>query len=73
MRRLVGDPPLFAIALALSLYGLSIVYSAGQTDVPTVATHPATGVKSRSRAASSTANAPAITPMCTSATGSKKK
>ncbi|HEX8848153.1 MAG TPA: rod shape-determining protein RodA [Gemmatimonadaceae bacterium] len=39
MRRLIGDPPLFAIALALSLYGLSIVYSAGQTDVPTVATH----------------------------------
>lgn len=39
MRRLIGDPPLFGIALALSLYGLAIVYSAGQTDVPTVATH----------------------------------
>ena len=39
MRRFIGDAPLFGIALVLSLYGLSIVYSAGQTDVPTVATH----------------------------------
>ncbi len=38
MRRFVGDWPLFGIALALSLYGLATVYSAGQTDVKTVAT-----------------------------------
>jgi rod shape determining protein RodA len=38
VRRFVGDWPLFGIALALSLYGLATVYSAGQTDVKTVAT-----------------------------------
>ena len=37
MRRLLPDLPLFGIALALSLYGLAAVYSAGQTDVKTVA------------------------------------
>lgn len=37
MRRLIPDLPLFGIALALSLYGLAAVYSAGQTDVKTVA------------------------------------
>ncbi len=34
-RRIVVDYPLLAIALALSLYGVSVVYSAGQTDVST--------------------------------------
>jgi rod shape determining protein RodA len=33
-RRLVGDIPLALIALALSLMGLAMVYSAGVTDVP---------------------------------------
>ena len=34
-RRIVVDYPLLIIALLLSLYGISIVYSAGQTDQPT--------------------------------------
>ena len=34
-RRIVVDYPLLMIALLLSLYGVSIVYSAGQTDQPT--------------------------------------
>ena len=37
IRRSVRDVPLVTTALLLSLYGISIVYSAGQTDVPTVA------------------------------------
>ena len=36
-RRFVIDVPLLLSALALSLFGLSMVFSAGQTDVPTVA------------------------------------
>src|SRR5258707_5627666 len=35
VRRLTMDWPLVAIALTLSVYGLAIVYSAGQTDVLT--------------------------------------
>ena len=40
MRRrvLTADLPLIGVALALSLFGIAMVYSAGQTDVPTVAT-----------------------------------
>lgn len=34
-RRIVVDYPLLIIAILLSLYGVSVVYSAGQTDVPT--------------------------------------
>ncbi|MEJ7809209.1 MAG: rod shape-determining protein RodA [Gemmatimonadaceae bacterium] len=37
MRRVVVDYPLVLLALALSCYGIAMVYSAGQTDVPTVA------------------------------------
>lgn len=37
IRRAVRDVPLVTIALLLSIYGIAIVYSAGQTDVPTVA------------------------------------
>ena len=37
-RRLLADPVLFFAALALSLYGVAMVYSAGQTDVSTSAT-----------------------------------
>lgn len=37
IRRTVRDVPLVTIALLLSLYGIATVYSAGQTDVPTVA------------------------------------
>ena len=33
------DRPLTATALALSAYGLLILYSAGQTDVPSAAAH----------------------------------
>ncbi|MFI5209980.1 MAG: rod shape-determining protein RodA [Gemmatimonadales bacterium] len=33
------DRPLLTLALALTLFGLIILYSAGQTDVPTVAAH----------------------------------
>jgi rod shape determining protein RodA len=36
-RRIVADFALVGIALALSLFGIAMVYSAGQTDVPTVA------------------------------------
>ncbi|MDQ2768528.1 MAG: FtsW/RodA/SpoVE family cell cycle protein, partial [Gemmatimonadota bacterium] len=39
MRRVVADYPLILVALLLSAYGVAMVYSAGQTDVPTVATH----------------------------------
>lgn len=35
VRRRLADPTLVAIALALSLFGIAMVYSAGQTDVPT--------------------------------------
>src|SRR6266513_4085767 len=35
MRRIVADYPLVIIALALSLFGVAMVYSAGQTDTPT--------------------------------------
>ncbi|HEX5438527.1 MAG TPA: rod shape-determining protein RodA [Gemmatimonadaceae bacterium] len=38
-RRVVLDGPLVATAIALSVYGVAMVYSAGQTDVPTVAAH----------------------------------
>ncbi len=38
-RRVVVDVPLVITALLLSAYGISMVYSAGQTDVPTSATH----------------------------------
>jgi rod shape determining protein RodA len=38
-RRVLNDYPLLATALLLSAYGIAMVYSAGQTDVPTVATH----------------------------------
>ncbi|HEX7941754.1 MAG TPA: hypothetical protein VF488_08095, partial [Gemmatimonadaceae bacterium] len=34
-KRLAVDWPLVIIALLLSLYGISIVYSAGQTEIPT--------------------------------------
>jgi rod shape determining protein RodA len=39
MRRRVisADLPLIAVALGLSLFGIAMVYSAGQTDVPTIA------------------------------------
>jgi rod shape determining protein RodA len=33
------DRPLLALSLALTLFGLIVLYSAGQTDVPTVAAH----------------------------------
>jgi len=36
-RRLLADPTLLMTGLALSLYGVAMVYSAGQTDVPTPA------------------------------------
>ncbi|MBC7789795.1 MAG: rod shape-determining protein RodA [Anaerolineae bacterium] len=36
-RRIVADYPLVVIALLLSLYGIAMVYSAGETDVRTVA------------------------------------
>jgi rod shape determining protein RodA len=39
VRRLVADYPLALTALLLSAYGIAMVYSAGQTDVPTVAAH----------------------------------
>ncbi|HXY31834.1 MAG TPA: rod shape-determining protein RodA [Gemmatimonadaceae bacterium] len=39
MRRVVAGYPLVITALLLSLYGVAMVYSAGQTDVPTVAAH----------------------------------
>ena len=35
MRRRVADYPLVAIALLLSAFGVAMVFSAGQTDVPT--------------------------------------
>ena len=35
-RRRIADPTLVALAMALSLFGIAMVYSAGQTDVPTV-------------------------------------
>jgi cell division protein FtsW (lipid II flippase) len=34
-RRFPIDWPLVIVALLLSVYGISIVYSAGQTDIPT--------------------------------------
>ncbi len=37
VRRINVDLPLIAVGIALSLYGLAIVFSAGQTDVRTVA------------------------------------
>ena len=39
LRRVVPDVPLVVTALALSAYGVAMVYSAGQTDVPTSALH----------------------------------
>ncbi|MGI8496146.1 MAG: rod shape-determining protein RodA [Gemmatimonadaceae bacterium] len=38
-RRLVADVPLVLVALLLSVCGVAMVYSAGQTDTPTVAAH----------------------------------
>lgn len=35
MRRIVADYPLVIIALLLSIFGVAMVYSAGQTDTPT--------------------------------------
>ncbi|MHB0963399.1 MAG: rod shape-determining protein RodA [Gemmatimonadaceae bacterium] len=35
-RRRIADPTLVGLAMALSLFGIAMVYSAGQTDVPTV-------------------------------------
>jgi len=35
MRRIVADYPLVITALLLSLFGIAMVYSAGQTDTPT--------------------------------------
>jgi rod shape determining protein RodA len=35
LRRIVADYPLVLIALLLSLFGIAMVYSAGQTDTPT--------------------------------------
>jgi rod shape determining protein RodA len=37
--RRITDTPLFVMALTLSLFGLAMVYSAGQTDVPTAVEH----------------------------------
>ncbi len=39
IKRFAGDLQIVGVALLLSLYGLAIVYSAGQTDVATVATN----------------------------------
>lgn len=36
IRRTVHDTPLVVLALVLSLFGIAMVYSAGQTDVPTI-------------------------------------
>ena len=36
-RRSVGDYPLITFALALSVFGIAMVYSAGETDMPSVA------------------------------------
>jgi rod shape determining protein RodA len=38
-RRVLADYPLALTALLLSAYGIAMVYSAGQTDVPTAAVH----------------------------------
>jgi rod shape determining protein RodA len=38
-RRVITDYPLVGVALLLSVYGIAMVYSAGQTDVSTVAVH----------------------------------
>jgi rod shape determining protein RodA len=38
-RRITLDWPLVGAAVLLSIYGIAIVYSAGQTDVPTVVAH----------------------------------
>ena len=35
-RKVIADFPLVALALLLSIFGILMVYSAGQTDVPTV-------------------------------------
>lgn len=37
-RTMFGDPPLFAAVLGLSLFGVAMVYSAGQLDVPSATT-----------------------------------
>ena len=36
-RRIVNDVPLIAVALLLTAFGIAMVYSAGETDAPTVA------------------------------------
>jgi rod shape determining protein RodA len=38
-RKVIADFPFVALALVLSVMGILMVYSAGQTDVPTVVTH----------------------------------
>ena len=37
VRRSIGDYPLVTFALALSMFGVAMVYSAGETDMPSVA------------------------------------
>ncbi|HUF29952.1 MAG TPA: rod shape-determining protein RodA [Gemmatimonadaceae bacterium] len=39
IRRYIADTPLIGLALLLAAYGVAMVYSAGQTDVATVATN----------------------------------
>jgi rod shape determining protein RodA len=39
MREMGLDRPLLSLSVALTLFGLIVLYSAGQTDVPTVAAH----------------------------------
>ncbi|MEO5903889.1 MAG: FtsW/RodA/SpoVE family cell cycle protein, partial [Gemmatimonadaceae bacterium] len=39
MRRIVADYPLVITALLLSMFGVAMVYSAGQTDTPTAVAH----------------------------------
>ena len=38
LRGVIGDPALLALVLALSLFGVAMIYSAGQVDVPDPAT-----------------------------------
>ena len=38
VRSVFGDPLLFAAVLSLSVFGVAMVYSAGQLDVPDPAT-----------------------------------
>ena len=38
LRALIGDPPLVGLVVALTLFGVAMIYSAGQVDVPDPAT-----------------------------------